>query len=72
MRIGARCVLTVAVLLTGPTARLTCQDNVLDLRVVEFNADRAITYQNFIYARSLAGGRFLVQVLYLRLPRDKY
>ena len=61
-----------AALLAWPTARLACQDNVLDLRVVEVNTDRAITYQSFAYARSLAGGRFLAQALYLRLPQDKY
>lgn len=68
----SRCVLTVAALGALPASALPGQDNVLDLRVVEFNADREITYQNFIFARSLAGGRFFVQALYLRLPRDKY
>lgn len=67
-----RCVLAAAVLGALPVTAAKGQDNVLDLRVVEFNADREITYQNFIFSRNLSGGRFFVQALYLRLPRDKY
>lgn len=72
MNFHTRCVLTGAALFALPAVPLVCQDNVLDLRVVEINADREITYQNFMYARSFAGGRFLAQALYLRLPRDEY
>lgn len=72
MKTSTRCVLTVLALLARPTAPLVCQDNVLDLRIVEFNGDRDITYQNFIYARSFAGGKYLAQALYLRLPGIKY
>jgi hypothetical protein len=72
MRIAPRYVLTVAALLARPTAPLACQDNVLDLRVVEVNSHHDVTYQNFIYARSLAGGKYLAQALYLRLPGIKY
>jgi hypothetical protein len=53
-------------------ARMVCQDNVLDLRIVEFNTDRHVTYQNFIYARAFAGGKLLAQANYLRLPRIDY
>ena len=48
------------------------QANVLDLRVVEVNETRDVTYQNFIYARSFAGGKLLAQALYLRLPQFDY
>jgi hypothetical protein len=58
--------------LAGAQTRLLAQDNVLDLRLVEVNGDGDVTYQNFIYARSLADGRFLAQALYLRLPQDSY
>ena len=72
MRIRASHVVTLVALCASPTATLLCQDNAFDLRIVEVNAKRDITYQNFIYARSLAGGRFLAQANYLRLPGDKY
>ena len=63
--------LALLALLARP-AVLACQDNALDLRVAEFNAKRDLTYQNFIYARSFAGGRFIAQVNYLRLAPAKY
>jgi hypothetical protein len=50
---------------------LHAQDNVLDLRV-EWRGDRKPLYQNFLYARTLAGGRLMVQGLILRLPGDNY
>jgi hypothetical protein len=52
-------------------APLRAQDNVLDLRV-EWSGERTPLYQNFLYARTLAGGRWMVQGLVLRLPADKY
>ena len=64
--------LALLALFASSTTPLSGQDNALDLRIVEFNSSRDVTYQNFIYARNLAGGKFLVQALYLRLPRDKY
>ena len=61
-------VLGLALSLGGAPAALSGQDNVLDLRLLEANSDFDVTYQNFIYARSLGGGRFLAQALYLRIP----
>jgi hypothetical protein len=52
-------------------APLRAQDNALDLRV-EWSGERTPLYQNFLYARTLAGGRWMVQGLVLRLPADKY
>jgi hypothetical protein len=71
--------LTVALLSRSWVLALVClpvalagQDNLLDLRLAELNEDADVTYQNFIYSRSFAGGRFLGQALYLRLPLDDY
>ncbi len=66
-----RLVLSALPLLAAPVS-LPCQDNALDLRFVEFNSHNDVTYQNFIYARTLAGGKFIAQADYLRLPINKY
>lgn len=49
-------------------ARLTAQDNVLDLRMVEVDSHSHVTYQNFIYSHNFDGGQWMAQALYLRLP----
>jgi hypothetical protein len=54
------------------TSTVSAQDNLLDLRVVELTEEGDVTYQNVIYSRSFAEGRFLAQALYLRLPREDY
>jgi hypothetical protein len=59
--------LLAAAALLAP-ARLTAQDNTLDLRFLEINSKGHVTYQNFIYSRMLDSGQWMVQALYLRLP----
>jgi hypothetical protein len=56
--------------LAVPSAQ--CQDNVLDLRLVELNDHGERTYHNFIYARTLHKGQFMVEAYHLRLPPDHY
>jgi hypothetical protein len=63
-----RALAAVTLLAVFGAAPLAAQDNVLDLRVAEFNNHGDFTYQNFIYARNLDSARFMVQALYLRLP----
>jgi len=53
-------------------SNLGAQDNTLDLRVAELDRHGDVVYQNFIYARSLAGGRFVAQANYLRLDGGDY
>jgi hypothetical protein len=72
-------VLTLAALMAGMTllsslapARLSAQDNVLDLRLLEINSKGNITYQNFIYARMLDSAQWLIQGLYLRESSINY
>lgn len=48
------------------------QNNTLDLRVVEFDTDGTVTYQNFIYGRVFKDGRFLFEALHLRIPVVDY
>lgn len=61
---------TALLLLTGRA--VLGQSTTLDLRIIEVDAAHRTTYQNFIFARTFAEGRVLVQSLYLRLPKDKY
>lgn len=48
------------------------QNNLLDLRAVEFDADGAVTYQNFIYNRWFGDGRFMFEAVHLRIPTSDY
>lgn len=62
-------------LLMGLLARslpLACQDNTADLRFLETDEDGHLTYQNFIYSRNLAGGKWMFQGFFLRLPQLDY
>ncbi len=72
MRRGLSRMLCATILSLSVSSAANAQDNVLDLRLLEINSDRKITYQNFIYARSLASGKFLLQATYLRLPQIDY
>jgi len=45
------------------------QDNTFDLRPVEVNSNGEITYQNFIYARTFADGKFMAESWYAHLPK---
>jgi hypothetical protein len=64
----SRRLLLCAVLGLSSPALLGAQDNVVDARVAELNDRGKLTYQNFIYARTLSSQRFIVQALYLRIP----
>jgi hypothetical protein len=59
---------TVFCLLMGAPA--AAQPNVLDLRVAEVTSSGDLIYQNFIYDRTFAAGRIMLEALYLRLPAD--
>jgi len=48
------------------------QQNVVDLRPLELDSSGDVRYQNFIYGRTSADGRFLFEGLYLRVPPDDY
>jgi hypothetical protein len=50
----------------------SAQSNLLDLRVVEFDTDGSVTYQNFIYNRWFEDGRFMIEALRLRIPTSDY
>jgi len=58
-------------LLLSVAVPLSAQDNVLDLRFMEFNDDGKVTYTNFIYARNV--GRWMFELFHLRIPEaDDY
>jgi hypothetical protein len=62
-------------LLVGFLARslpLAGQDNTVDLRFLEVGEHGHLTYQNFIYSRNLAGGKWMFQGGFLRLPQIDY
>jgi len=50
----------------------SAQDNVLDLRFVEFNTESTVTYQNFIYDRFFKEGKIIFEALHLRIPVIDY
>lgn len=51
-----------------PSGRVMAQDNVFDVRALEFDQHGHTTYQNFIYARTLSSQRVIVQALFLHIP----
>ena len=55
-----------------PQAALHAQDNVFDLRLVEIDSHHHVTYQNFIYARSISGGKYVAQATFLKVPPGSY
>jgi hypothetical protein len=67
----SRLLLSVLVFLAGSTPGYA-QQNVLDLRVIEIDSHGDVRYQNFIYGRTSADGRFLFEGLYLHVPPDDY
>jgi hypothetical protein len=69
---GIRLAWIVTGLLALLAAPALAQDNVLDLRVVEFDSEPTITYQNFIYDRFFNGGKIIVEALHLRIPVADY
>ncbi len=64
--------LRVLALLTWPAARAYGQDNVFDVRFVELDAHRHVSYQNFIYARAFDDGKYLAQGTFLKIPPGSY
>lgn len=57
-----------AFLLLAPS--LEAQNNLLDLRFLEFNDDGKRTYHNFIYSRSLGDSRLSIESFWLFLPQE--
>jgi hypothetical protein len=62
----------VAIVMTLLSQSLWAQNNVLDLRLVEFNDSGDRTYHNFMYARTLAHGKLMFEAFHLRIPPDDY
>jgi len=60
------------VFLLVAAAPAAAQQNVVDLRLVEIDSSGDVRYQNFIYDRTSADGRFLFEALYLHVPPDDY
>jgi hypothetical protein len=60
------------VVLSGAATPAAAQQNVVDLRFLEIDSSGDVRYQNFIYDRTSADGRFLFEALYLRVPPDDY
>lgn len=48
------------------------QNNVLDLRLVEFDTEPDVTYQNFIYDRFFKDGKIIFEALHLRIAPIEY
>lgn len=67
-----RLFLVSIVMLGGSSVPAWAQDNLLDLRLVEFNTEPTITYQNFIYDRFFNDGKVIVEALHLRIPIADY
>src|SRR5262249_54982844 len=67
----ARLLLPALVLLAASTPGYA-QQNLFDLRAVEIDSHGDLRYQNFIYDRTSADGRFLFEALYLHVPPDDY
>lgn len=68
-RFLAAALLSAGLAVATPAA---AQDNVVDLRAAELNSSGDLTYQNFIYARTLRDGRVLLEALLLRQPYLDY
>ena len=51
---------------------LAAQDNLLDLRIAEIDRDGQRTYHNFIYSRTLLGGKVLLDANHLLVPQSHY
>jgi hypothetical protein len=71
-RRAARVILVTLLGVLSSAHFASAQNNTLDLRFLEFNDDGGATYQNFIYSRSFAGGKWAFQGVYLRLPEIDY
>jgi hypothetical protein len=59
-------------LLLGLACSSWAQNNVLDLRPVEWNEQGHATYRNFVYSRYLDKGRFLLNAVHIRIPPAGY
>jgi hypothetical protein len=68
-RIVTAATAALVIVVASPAA---AQQNVVDLRFLEIDSHGDVRYQNFIYDRTSADGRFLFEGLYLRVPPDDY